>query len=488
MDPLAIASIPIIIAVVVILIILALFTKSRYKIAKPDEAIIVTGRKAKKTVGADGRTITDLSGQKVVQGGGVFVVPFLQRHFSLSLRSRAIGIQGVAQTRNGVTIRVEAVAVVKVGDSDGAIRSAAQRFLGQDQHIEPFTQEVLSGSLRSSIGNLTVEEIIRDRAGLAEQVLEAARTSLLNQGLDVDTFQIKEIADDKGYITDLGRPEQARVRQAAEIAESQSARASEQARIEAAEAIADANRELSLKNASIKTETDEAIARAEAAKPLAEATAQQGILQQREITAVREAALREQQLNAEVRKVADAESYRIRQIAEADAAKVIAEAKADRDRRIAEAEATRAEGEAEAAAILAKGEAEARATELRVAALRHESEALLQQRAIEILPQIAKELAAPYASIDNLTVISTDGATKLSNDVVNNVTQVSTLLKDATGIDLTKLFNGATRRSGDSSGQSIGDLLAGGSGAGGGTIGGTTDSTPDTADAAPQQH
>jgi flotillin len=482
MDPLALASIPVIIVVVVVVLaILALFTKSRYKIAKPDEAIIVTGRKAKKTLGADGRTITDLSGQKVVQGGGVFVVPFLQRHFSLSLRSRAIGIQGVAQTRNGVTIRVEAVAVVKVGDSDGAIRSAAQRFLGQDQHIEPFTQEVLSGSLRSSIGNLTVEEIIRDRAGLAEQVLEAARTSLLNQGLDVDTFQIKEIADDKGYITDLGRPEQARVRQAAEIAESQSARASEQARIEAAEAIADANRELSLKNASIKTETDEAIARAEAAKPLAEATAQQGILQQREITAVREAALREQQLNAEVRKVADAESYRIRQIAEADAAKVVAEAKADRDRRIAESEATRAEGEAEAAAILAKGEAEARSTELRVAALRNESEALLQQRAIEILPAIAKELAAPYASIDHLTVLSTDGASKLSNDVVNNVTQVTTLLKDATGIDLQKLFGAPRRSSGESTGESLSDLLAQGSGSeSGGASHAAPDATPPT--------
>jgi hypothetical protein len=250
MELLGIVLSPVVVAVVVaviLLIVIIMFIQGRYKIAQPDEAIIVTGRRARKSVGADGRTITDLTGQKVVQGGGVFVVPFLQKQFSMSLRSRAIGIQVVAQTRNGVTIRIEAVAVVKVGDSDGAIRSAAQRFLGQDQHIEPFTQEVLSGSLRSSIGNLTVEEIIRDRAGLAEQVIEAARTSLLNQGLDVDTFQIKEIADDKGYITDLGRPEQARVRQAAEIAESVSARSSEQARIEAAEAIADANRELSLK-------------------------------------------------------------------------------------------------------------------------------------------------------------------------------------------------------------------------------------------------
>lgn len=446
MDLLATLFSPVVLAVVagiVLLLIIIAFVQSRYKIAQPDEAIIVTGRRARKSVGVDGRTITDLTGQKVVQGGGVFVVPFLQKQFSMSLRSRAIGIQVVAQTRNGVTIRIEAVAVVKVGDSDSAIRSAAQRFLGQDKHIEPFTQEVLSGSLRSSIGNLTVEEIIRDRAGLAEQVIEAARTSLLNQGLDVDTFQIKEIADDKGYITDLGRPEQARVRQAAEIAESVSARASEQARIEAAEAIADANRELSLKNASIKMETDKALAEAEAAKPLAEAFAQQGILQQREVTAQRETALREQQLNADVRKTADAESYRIRQIAEAHAAQVVAEAKADRDRRIAEAEATRAEGEAEAAAIFAKGEAEARATELRVAALRDESEALLQQRAIEILPEIAKQLAAPYAAIDNLTVISTDGASHLSKQVVGGVTEVTKLLKDATGIDLASMLTGA---------------------------------------------
>ncbi|PJJ73042.1 flotillin [Diaminobutyricimonas aerilata] len=427
--------------VAVALLVAFLIARGMYRVAAPDEAIIVTGRRARRTTDAQGKE-TSLSGQRVVHGSGVFVAPFFQKAFKVSLRSRAIGIQGVAQTSNGITIQVDAVAVVKIGDSDAAIRAAAQRFLEQDKQIDQFTQEVLSGSLRASIGGSTVKQIIEDRAALGDAVLMGARESLANQGLDVDSFQIKEISDQLDYISDLGRPEQALVRQAAEIAEAEADKKAQQARIAADEAIADANRMLSLKNAAIQLETDKAKAEAEAAKPLADARAQQGIIAERELTAQRQAQLREAELQSEIRVVADAEAYRIRQIAEAQAQAAVLTANADRDRRIAESQALRAEGDAEAEAILAKGKAEAEATRLRAEALSEESEALIRLRLVESLPEIARRLAEPMSNIDQLTVVSTDGASQLGKNVVSGVTQLDAMLSSTLGVGVKDLLGG----------------------------------------------
>ncbi len=443
---------------VVFLFLIFLTVRRMYRVAAPDEAIIVAGRRSRRSVAADG-TATSRSGQRVVHGQGVFVAPFFQKAFKVSLRSRAISIQGVAQTSNGITIQVDAVAVVKIGDSDDAIRAAAQRFLEQDKQIDQFTQEVLSGSLRSSIGGSTVKQIIEDRAALGDAVLSGARESLANQGLDVDSFQIKEISDALNYIADLGRPEQALVRQAAEIAEAEADKRAQQARIAADEAIAEANRQLALKNAAIQLETDRAKAEADAAKPLADAKAQQGIIAERELTAQRQAQLREAELQSEIRVVADAEAYRIRQLAEADAQAAVLAANAERDRRIAEAQAVREEGSAQAASILAKGQAEAESTRLRAEALANESEALIRLRLVESLPELAGRIAAPMASIDSLTVVSTDGAGQLGKNVVSGVTEVDAMLTSTLGVGVKDLLGGFV--SGAAAGAAAGRAASG---------------------------
>lgn len=307
MSPVVIA----VVGVVVLLVLLALVVVSRYKVAGPSEAFIVTGRRGKRSTDPEtGRVFTDNSGQKVVVGGGVFVVPFVQQRFTLDLSSRHIpvAVRG-AVTLRGVKANLEGVAIVKVGGTEDAIRAAAQRFLMQQDGIVGFTQEVLSGALRAIVGRMSVEDVIRDRAAFAGQVAEEAEASLSGQGLVLDAFQIQDITTEGSYLEDLGRPEAARAKQEADIAEAVARRAAEQARLKAEEEIAVAQRTLYLKQAEIKAETDQAEARANASGPLAEAARQQDILAEQEKVAERQAALKDRQLDTEVRKPADAQRY-----------------------------------------------------------------------------------------------------------------------------------------------------------------------------------
>jgi len=496
-----VSEIPVVLIAVVGLIVLiallgALIT-TRYKVAGPNEAFIVTGRKGKAVRSATGEVSTDLSGQKVVMGGGVFVVPFVQKLHILDLSSRRIMIQiRGAVSGQGVKLNLDGVAIVKVGGNEDSIRAAAQRFLSQQGEIETFTQETLAGSLRSIVGSLTVEQIIRDRAAFAQRVADEAESSLSGQGLVLDTFQIQDITDDGSYLSDLGRPEAAKVGQVAAIAEANARQAAEQARLAAEQEIAIANRALALKTAEIQAETDAAKAQAAAAGPLAQADRDQAILAEQEKVAVRQAALTERQLDTEVRKPADAERYRVETEAQARrqaaifdaearkaAAIAVAEAEAEQSRlsgegekskrsaladaeaiegarrgeaekarRVAEADATRAEGEAHAAAILATGEAEAEAMNKKAEAFAQYNEAAVLQMLIEVLPKVAAELAAPMAAIDKLTVISTDGAGALPKQITNNLVQTLELLKNTTGVDLETLM---TSYAGGASAQTV---------------------------------
>jgi flotillin len=468
------------IAVLVILVV-ALVTQ-RYKVAGPNEAFIITGRRGKEVRNAETGTVSqDLSGQKVVMGGGVFVLPFVQRSHTLDLSSRRIPVQiRGAVSGQGVKLNLEGVAIVKVGGNVDSIRAAAQRFLTQQRDIESFTTEVLAGALRSIVGSLSVEQIIRDRAAFAQRVADESEASLTGQGLVLDTFQIQDITDDGSYLMDLGRPEAARVQQEAAVAEAAARRAAEQARIVAEQEIAVAQRALALKQSEIRAETDAAQAQASAAGPLAQAERDQAILGEQEKVAVRQAALTERELDTQVRKPADAERYKVEQeaegrrnaaIADADARKAAAIAAAqaqaetaritgeaeksrrtaladaeaiegarrgdaEKARRVAEADAVRAEGEAQAAAILATGHSEAEAMNARAAAFARYNEAAVLQMLVEVLPKVAREVAAPMAAIDSLTVLSTDGAAALPRQVTDNLTQTLAMLKSTTGLDL----------------------------------------------------
>ncbi len=474
-----------VLGLVALVVVIGLTIASRYRVAGPNEAFIVTGRKGKEVRNPEtGEISTDLSGQKVVMGGGIFVIPFIQRLHILDLSSRRIMVQiRGAVSGQGVKLNLDGVAIVKVGGNEDSIRAAAQRFLTQQKEIETFTQETLAGSLRSIVGSLTVEQIIRDRAAFAQRVADESESSLTGQGLVLDTFQIQDITDDGTYLSDLGRPEAARIGQHAAVAEANARQAAEQARIAAEQEIAISQRRLALKQSEIKAETDAAAAQAAAAGPLAQADRDQAILTEQEKVAVRQAALKERQLDTEVRKPADAERYRVEQeaeaarnaaIAQADARKAasIAAAQADAEQarltgeaekarrsaladaeaiegqrrgeadkslRVAQSQALRAEGEAQASAILATGQAEADAMTKRADAFARYNDAAVLQMLVEVLPKVAREVAAPMAAIDSLTVVSTDGAAALPKQVTDNLTQTMAMLKSTTGIDLQRI-------------------------------------------------
>ncbi|NEB98099.1 flotillin family protein [Streptomyces anulatus] len=457
MSPVVIA----VIGIVVLLVLLGLVVITRYKVAGPSEAFIITGRRGKKSTDpVTGLTSIDNSGQKVVVGGGVFVVPFVQQKFTLDLSSRhiPIAVRG-AVTLRGVKSNLEGVAIVKVGGSEDAIRAAAQRFLQQQDGIVGFTQEVLSGALRAIVGRMSVEDIIRDRAAFAGQVAEEAEASLSGQGLILDAFQIQDITTEGSYLEDLGRPEAARAKQEADIAEAIAKRASEQARLKAAEEIAIAERTYYLKQAEIKAETEAAAAKANAAGPLAEAARQQEVLTEQEKVAERQAALTDRELDTKVRKPADAARYQAEQEAEARRIAQVKEAEADAERsrltgqgeklhRSALADAVRIEGEAEAASIAAKGAAEAEAMQKKADAFAQYGDAAVLQMLVEVLPSVVAKASEPLSAIDKMTVISTDGASQLARTVTDNVAQGMELLTSTTGVDLAALLQNLKGRTG----------------------------------------
>jgi flotillin len=423
-----------VLGLIVLILIVIGSVVSRYRVAGPNEAFIITGRK--------GKTSADLSGQKVVTGGGVFVLPFVQRLYVVDLSSRriSVAIRG-AVSRQGIKLNLDGIAIVKVGGDENSIRAAAQRFLSQQAEIDVFTTEVLAGALRSIVGTLTVEEIIRDRASFAAQVAEVTESALTGQGLVLDTFQIQDVTDDGSYLADLGRPEASRVKQDAEVAEAVARKTSEQQRLAAEQQILEAQREYALKQAGIKSETDAASANAAASGPLAEAASRQKVLAEQEKLAVAQASLTDRQLDTEVRKPADAARYRVEQEAQAAKMAVIAEAEAERARRAALAEAVKLEGDADASAIVAKGSAEAEAMNKRAQSFKEYNDAAMLQMVVEIMPEVAAQIAAPMGSIDQLTVISTDGAGALPKQVTSNMTQLQQLLKDTLGVDIAAMVS-----------------------------------------------
>ena len=482
---------------VLLVVLLIVFVLSRIKVAGPNEAFIITGRKGKTTQGLDGSSSTDMSGQKVVMGASVFVLPIVQKLQSLDLSSRRIdvSIKG-AVSKQGIRAELHGVAIVKVGGTEDAIRAAAQRFLHQQADIDNFTREVLAGALRSIVGRLTIEEIIRDRAAFASAVAEEAEHSMTNQGLVLDTFQLQDILAEGSYLQDLGRPEAARVLKDAAIAEALARQAAEQARLLAEEAIAEANRNLSLKQAGIQAEIDAAKAQSAAAGPLAQAERDQKILAEQQKVAEQNAELKQRQLDTEVRKPADAARYRVEQeaeasrsaavlhadaqrqatiagaqaqaeqarligegerarraaLAEANAIEGAKEGEAEQRRRTAIAEAIEREGTAEASAILARGRAEAEAMARKAEAYAQYGDAAVIDLLVKVLPQVVEAASAPIAGIEKLTVISTDGASSLTRSVAGNVAQGLQIGTDLTGIDLAGLLSklgAATKANGD---------------------------------------
>ncbi|GAA1996114.1 flotillin family protein [Microbacterium ulmi] len=470
LDPLLVQVIAVI-ALVIAFLALLVFIARRIRRVPPNEALVIVGRGAGRP--QPGETGT---GQRVVIGGRTFVWPILQQGFPISLEQRQIGITVEGVDKNRIKIAIKASINFKVSGTEEGVRRAAQRFLSQQGTLTDIIRESLEGSLRSIIGDMTIEQIISDRKGLSDRVVAETKADLVEQGLQVDLLNISDISTPgSDYLANLGRAEAARARQVAEISEAEAARASEFARIDASEQIAERQKALSLKQASIKAETDRANAEAEASGQLAKAEQDRAVALLERDALSEQANVTQERLDIEIRKPAEAEAYAEvqRATAQRDAANAATEAdafkrtkiaeankvaavqdaeaaatavrlagEADRDKQVALAAGIRAQGEARAAAVQAEGLADAAATDAKAEALKKYGEAALAQEIISRLPEIVRAAAEPIGKIDQLTVISTDGASEVTKTVGRVLGEGTEVVKSLTGLDLAQLLAG----------------------------------------------
>src|SRR5918996_1507788 len=395
-------------------------------------------------------------GTRVVVGGGAIIYPLVNvaKRVSLEIQSITVGLSG-AVTTQGVPVAVEGIVNVKIADDEDSIRQAAQRFLDSQARIPEIVRNVMEGSLRTIIGQLTVSELIRDREVFAARVQEVANGDLQGTGLAIDVFTIQSISDAEDYIVNLGRRAAAEVKRDAEIAEADTHRLSREKQEVAQQAVLDAEKVTRLKEQAIQQEIAGATARAEQAKPLADAQARQEVVTKETEVAELLALRRDKELDAEIRRTADAKRYAAEQDAEADRYTVKAQAEAARDRRLLEAEAERANleavasgqafeerqlGQARADATFAVGEAEAKAMSQKAEAYKDYEEAATLELLVSRLPDVARAIAEPIGKVKDITIIDTNGASKLTQVTADTVRQLDAVLESFTGSSLSDMI------------------------------------------------
>ena len=450
---------------VVILILLIAFVASRYKVASANEALIVAGSRGAKVRDEKGQLMSGPGdrGVKVVVGGGTFIRPLLDRVGKLKLTARQINVQlGDAVTSQGIKVQVQGVATFKIGRDVESLRNAAERFLdAKPEQVDSIVKNVLEGSLRSIVGTLTIEELIRDRQKLLQQVQDAAKGDLATSGLQIDAFTIQSFSDESNYIELLGQQSVSTVTRDARIMKASTDQEAAVREAEAQQIKINAGRDVSLREAETKMQVAAAQARADQAGPLAQAEAQQEVVRKQTELAELEASRKEKELLSTTVKPAAALAQAVIAKAEGDKRAKIASAEAD-------AETTRLEGGAEAQIVLTKGEAEAKALAMRADAYKQFNEAAIIQTVLAALPEIVRAAAEPMGHIDSLTVMSADGASDIVKNATRAMIESTTAIKGLTGLDVPSLIGGAM-------GRGFGERLRTGDGDAGSASGSATD-------------
>ena len=464
-----------IIAIVVIAIIV-IFLAVGYVKAPPDMAFIISGIKKK---------------SKIVIGKAAIRIPFFERLDKLNLRLIPIDVKtsNAVPTADYININVDATVNVKISNESEKLRLAADNFLNKNtEYIAGVAREVLEGNVREIVGKMKLEEMVSDRQKFATLVKENAEPDLAAMGLDIISFNVQNFVDGNEVIENLGIDNIVKIKKAAAIARAESERdikvaqaaadkESNDAAVAAQTEIAKKQNELAIKRSELQQEADTKKAMADAAyeiqkeeqrKTIEVTTANADIAkQEREIELKqKEVAVKEQALEAEVKKQAEADKYAAQQKADAalyqrqkeaeakqfeaqrQAEARKAQAEADRFAKEQEAEGIRAVGEAEAAAIQAKGVAEAEAMEKKAEAYAKYNKAAVAEMMIKVLPDVAAKIAEPLGQIDKITIIGGDGGSNGVDQVAGNVPAVMAKLfesmKEATGIDLADIVKADT--------------------------------------------
>lgn len=428
--------------VIIFLVLFIIAAKTCYVKAPPNVAYIISGL---------------TKNPRILIGIGGFKIPLLERVDMLYLGQMSVDIKTSQSvpTNDFINVKVDAVAKIIV-DKENGIYLAARNFLNMEPaDITRSLQDSLEGNMREIIGTLDLKKINVDRDSFSDEVLKKAAKDMEKFGISILSCNIQNVVDDNGLIVDLGADNTAKIRKDASIskavaerdvaiAEAAAKKEANDAQVHADLAIAQRQNELSIAKSELKRTADIKKAEADAAYAIQQQEQQKSIevatVNAQIAKAEREADLKKQEvlvkeqiLAATIQKQADADKYRVEQDALAEQAK-----------RQREAEAQRYAMEQEAAAIKAKGEAEAAAMDKKAEAMKKYGQAAMAQMAIEVLPQVAKEVAAPLSKVDKITLYGEGGMGSLSGNVPSVMAKVFDTVKSATGIDLQEIAKGET--------------------------------------------
>src|SRR6184192_3913760 len=429
-----------------------------FRKAGPHEALVVYG----------------LGGKRVITGGGSIIWPLVEtyRTLSLELMSFDVAPQQNLYTKQGVAVTVEAVAQIKVKSDKVSVETAAEQFLSKTPpQREGLIRLVMEGHLRGIIGQLTVEEIVKQPEMVADRMRSTCAEDMNKMGLEVISFTIKEVKDKNEYITNMGRPDVARIRRDADVATAEAERdtairralAQRESAVAKAQADqdrvlaetlslakqAEAQRDLEVKRAQFLEVTKRQQAQADKAYDIQTNIMQQQVVaeqvkvqqvEKEQQVKVQEAeiARREKELIATVLKQAEIERQRIETLAAAEKQRLIAEAEGH-------ASAIRQQGEAEAEIIFKKGEAEAKAMNVKAEAYQEYNQAAVIDKLFTNMPEVVKALASPLANVDKITIVSTgngdaSGMNKITGDITKMAAQVPALFETLSGMSMSELF------------------------------------------------
>ena len=467
----SILSATVLIPLIVIVLLIVLLCVGYVK-APPDMAYIISGVKKK---------------SKVVIGKASIRIPFFERLDKLNLRLIPIDVKtsNAVPTADYININVDATVNIKISNDPEKLRLAAENFLNKNtEYIAGVAREVLEGNVREIVGKMKLE-MVSDRQKFANLVKENAEPDLAAMGLDIISFNVQNFVDGNEVIENLGIDNIVKIKKSAAIARAESERdikvaqaaadkESNDAAVAAQTEIAKKQNELAIKKSELQMEADTKKAMADAAyeiqkeeqrKTIEVTTANADIAkQEREIELKqKEVAVKEQSLEAEIKKQAEADKYAAQQRAEAElyqrqkdaearqfeaqreAEARKAQAEAERYAKEQEAAGIRAVGEAEASAIQAKGIAEAEAMEKKAEAYAKYNKAAVAEMMIKVLPDIAAKVAEPLGQIDKITIIGGgeggNGVDQVAGNVPVVMAKVFESMKEATGIDLADIIN-----------------------------------------------
>ncbi|MFW6182433.1 MAG: flotillin family protein [Chloroflexota bacterium] len=462
------ALIPVFLVLFVFVLVALIFVyASRIKKVGPNQVLVISGR------GEGRRELETVESKfRIVTGGRAFVWPILERVDDLSLEIMTIEITTPdVPTVQGVNVTVDGVAQVKIGSDENSIRTASIQFLSKtNDQIQHVAHETLAGHLRAILGTLTVEQLYRDREAFAQKVQEVSGEDMASMGLEIVSFVIKDIKDDEGYLEALGRPRIAQVKRDAAIGEAEASRDAtiesakarqegESAKFDAETKIAESRKNFQVQEAAYEVEVNRKRAESELAyslqqnienqKVTAEEVQVEVVRKQRQIEVEQQEAKRkERELEATVRRPAEAEEFRIRTLANARQyqlqTEASGEAEAIRQRGQGEADAAKARGLADAEVTRQQGLAEAEATAKKAAAWQEYTQAAILQQILDKLPEIAAAIAQPLTKTDRIVIIGGgengrgSGASRVTDDVTQIIAQVPATIEALTGVDLTE--------------------------------------------------